>query len=630
MDNSSTTFDQIISIQYIAFFTFIALAIIFYLMIDNVTNNVEQIRIYKSMFAIFFILAFLIIFYKYAKQLPFFNLFSFQNVNLPMQFGFDKLYNNLNLDDTNKLGYYVIIGIAIAISMLLAFFYFKELIKGKYRNYGFLLFDVILFFAFIWGMYKLHDQFFSKQTIPTTQSFNDIFLYNYLFPIGFFLIYILYYFLVYRKDGVAYTDYSNKKVIMYNIFTAIIILYLLYQSISKFATTDNAGVKFAGHVFNTIPCILWAFVDYVSKDSYYALASILSSMMFIYFILSSLGVAYFNYNNWQVILTYIFLIVTGLTLMYKIVFVNTGLSENKYFNLLSKTILIIPCLVLVGLSKMNLGTPSEYLLLVLMSIGIVVYEFLVSTIFPMLFKKYLVKDGVQLVNKPEPISKHLTIPNDIVTETGSYDYKYGASLWIYVDSFQKTTNKLYEVCCLGDGLKISYNPLKNILYFSYNGVKNDANKYTNITEKDVKKWNKHKKNKKNKNNINQDKNEISDVIICKYPDVLLQKWNNIIINYSSGTLDIFMNGLLIKSSINVAPYINNTAVTIGMENGINGHISNLVYYPSPLNSNSINILYASLKSKNPPILEDDKLDYYQLAEILKTNFTTVLMPKNEK
>ena len=38
-----------------------------------------------------------------------------------------------------------------------------------------------------------------------------------------------------------------------------------------------------------------------------------------------------------------------------------------------------------------------------------------------------------------------------------------------------------------------------------------------------------------------DFDENGNRIIYKQNDVLLQKWNNIIINYSGGTLDIFFN-----------------------------------------------------------------------------------------
>jgi hypothetical protein len=70
-------------------------------------------------------------------------------------------------------------------------------------------------------------------------------------------------------------------------------------------------------------------------------------------------------------------------------------------------------------------------------------------------------------------------------------------------------------------------------------------------------------------------------IVYKQKNVLLQKWNNVIINYNGGILDIFLNGELVKSNVEVVPYYTLDNLTVGEDNGINGSICNLVYFNKP-------------------------------------------------
>ena len=106
-------------------------------------------------------------------------------------------------------------------------------------------------------------------------------------------------------------------------------------------------------------------------------------------------------------------------------------------------------------------------------------------------------------------------------------------------------------------------------------------------------------------------------IIYKNTNVPLQKWNNFIINYNGGVLDIFLNDELVKSEIGVVPYYTLDNLTIGEINGIKGGICNVVYFRRALTRSNIYYLYNTVKNKTPPVTNDSN------ATILKNNVATV-------
>ena len=87
--------------------------------------------------------------------------------------------------------------------------------------------------------------------------------------------------------------------------------------------------------------------------------------------------------------------------------------------------------------------------------------------------------------------------------------------------------------------------------------------------------------------------------IKKFP---LQKWNNIVVNYDGGTLDIFMNSKLVASFANTIPYMSIDEITVGNKHGAPGGVCNVVYFPIAISYERIKTNYQLLKNRNPPII----------------------------
>jgi hypothetical protein len=198
------------------------------------------------------------------------------------------------------------------------------------------------------------------------------------------------------------------------------------------------------------------------------------------------------------------------------------------------------------------------------------------------------------------------------------------SFWFYLDSFPPSTsssyNKATAILSYGDNPCIKYDSPTNTLLIT---VKQDSDKPISIVDmRQSLEKNIATDNSANFDSIQEQiKNTIEKVkampvvseldsegdrLIYRKKNVLLQKWNNIVINYYGGTLDIFYNGELVKSAIEVVPYIQNDILSVGTNNGISGNIANLMYFNKPIDYLTINTLYTSLKDSSPPSISTNK------------------------
>jgi hypothetical protein len=269
-------------------------------------------------------------------------------------------------------------------------------------------------------------------------------------------------------------------------------------------------------------------------------------------------------------------------LIYKTLFVKIpgdAPKQNLVFSLLTNVIFYIPCLF----SELFDSTEKGSFLMLVLAVTLLLVYFK----GPSVFNTVNLQGGKQLVNKP--------VGTDSVYSLGTYqdlngsdkfDYQYAISSWVFLESAPPNTNS-------------SYNKYTSLLNFGNkpNVLYNGATNTLMVTM--------HQKNLKDvtKNKLT-DFDENGNRILYKGSNFLLQKWNNIIINYSGGILDIFINGELVKSDVGVVPYYTLDSLTIGEDNGVKGGICNVVYFNRAVTTANISYLYDMVKDKTPPVLND--------------------------
>lgn len=88
------------------------------------------------------------------------------------------------------------------------------------------------------------------------------------------------------------------------------------------------------------------------------------------------------------------------------------------------------------------------------------------------------------------------------------------------------------------------------------------------------------------------------------PNLKMQKWNNIVVNFIDGTYDLFVNGEMVNSFQGVMEEFSYDNIQIGEDNGVSGGIANVLFYKNYLTKDKIISNYNLLKNKNPPIITD--------------------------
>ena len=190
--------------------------------------------------------------------------------------------------------------------------------------------------------------------------------------------------------------------------------------------------------------------------------------------------------------------------------------------------------------------------------------------------------------------KFITNPAYTDYNTSRFSYTYALSGWFYINPQPPSTS-------------IAYNTYTNILNYGKKINVEFNGKLNSLRIMAAKQANK-----------GSEKNMSTEVY--KTSDIMYQKWNNIVINYDDGTVDVFYNGVLVASASGIMPFMSFDDINVGANNGIMGGICNVNYYKNTLSEKTIRTNYKSLRIKEFPYV----------GTMINTNFKIKKGKKDER
>ena len=400
-----------------------------------------------------------------------------------------------------------------------------------------------------------------------------------------------------------FSSFGTYGTILFLIFLVIVTIVISNNKESFFANKEKSAAVI---ILLLIICITWCVLlgaNLFSTETITSDTNLFKSSLLILFglVISGLIIFWISYNIESLsgkssivsFILNILLVAVILGLIYKTINVKTPVGNSKkngFFNLIFTILLYIPCLLSGGfdwIGKLLVGqynaTNAGSLLMLVVAICLFILYFFTPSVFNLINTQ----GGKQLVNKPVYTDSQYNLGSyEDLNGSNDFDYQYAVSCWIYLDAAGPNMNKNYNkyTSLLNFGNK------PNVLY---NGKLHSF--MITMQQKNLQDL--------TKNKMTDFDNEGNRIIYINN-NLLLQKWNNLIINYNGGTMDIFLNGELVKSSIEVVPYYTLENLTIGENNGIKGGICNVVYFRRALTSQNIYYIYNSVKNKAPPTLNE--------------------------
>ena len=252
-------------------------------------------------------------------------------------------------------------------------------------------------------------------------------------------------------------------------------------------------------------------------------------------------------------------------------------KTNSMYNRIKLELAILPNNI-----KMLLG--AEFIL-----IGLYLFnKFGISKIGDLYKPKgiYLAKGSLEL-SKKHKIGDYESIKNKLHSNV-LHSYNYGLSMWLLIKPSGQIDNFV-------NIFNYGYNP-----YIEYNEMNNTLRVI--MTDE-----------------INNKK------IIYETSNYLIQRWNHIVVNYYGNYFDVIINGELVGTGKNIAPYLKESSLIIGSNENLKGTIKEVVYFSKPLSNNSIkrisDVFYAN-NSSNSSIENDLGINIFRSIFNSISNFFT--------
>lgn len=397
----------------------------------------------------------------------------------------------------------------------------------------------------------------------------------------------------------------NKNTYLYSLFIIIPLIIVIYYS-TPFSSGNSSSVN-----------LLIAFL----------IGLFFSIIIYYYLKLNSSTSLLVNYVSSIILIT---ILILGLTNIFFILG-NYFRSFTGWTGFFFNFIFYIPCLLIdfikYVMNEFKMTTNPIYVILFLELIAILLYIYL-----PQILKKMATSDGIVLLPKSSFLNtKNVLIDSNIhknkvpkekdinlefkyvldgtntfynwfklniqnvlkdkkyIVNENIFNENYAFSMWIYLNTETIISNNETEIFNFGLDIYNNNNSREGkprITYFNDNSY--EENSY-GMSSKNVLRI------------------YFTNQTIPKgYYDfrIVKQKWNNLVLNMSTSKADLFINGKLEYTYYyenNIPIHKTTDFITIGQDQGLNGAICNIVYYPKNLSIIEITNNYNILMLKNPPV-----------------------------